>query len=98
METPGGKLVLLGGDKPTLGVLNDKRLAGADLEVVGRFQEPELFVVDPIHTKAVFVHKDGKRYLITYWCETCAIRTYSPGLCWCCREETELDLREYKEP
>jgi hypothetical protein len=32
--------------------------------------------------------------MVTYWCAVCAIRTFTPGICWCCREETELDLLE----
>ena len=94
VETRDGKRIALDGDEPTRGVLNDKRLAGFDLEAKGRFTAPGRFQVDPIHTRAMFVFKDGKARLITYWCDTCSIRTYTPGLCWCCQEETTLDLRD----
>lgn len=94
IETADHKLVSLDGDESTKGVLNDKRLAGADLEVKGRFPSPDLFAVDPIHTKAMFVYKNGKRSLITYWCDVCSIRTYTPGVCWCCQQDTALDLRD----
>ncbi|MEX2260854.1 MAG: hypothetical protein WD696_02825 [Bryobacteraceae bacterium] len=94
LEIAPGKLISMDGDGPTVGVLKDPRLAGADLEAHGEFKSPELFAVAPIHTKAVFVHKDGKRLMVTYWCDICSIRTYTPGLCWCCQEDTELDLRE----
>ncbi len=97
LDTQGHGLVELKGDEATLAVLNDRRLAGADFEVVGHFEVPRRFLVEPIHTKAMFVHKNGKRYLISYWCETCAIRAYRPGLCMCCREEMALDLQEYGE-
>lgn len=98
LELSGHKLVPLDGDGPTRGILNDKRLAGADLEAIGHFSGPDLFVVDPIHTKALYVyHPDGKRYTISYWCDTCSIRTYTPGLCWCCQQETALDLQEAKK-
>jgi hypothetical protein len=93
IRTEDGKLVALGGDADTLGVLNDKRLRGAHLEVKGHLQGG-LFAVDPIHTDAMHVYKDGKRLIITYWCDLCAIRTYTPGICWCCQKNTELDLRE----
>jgi hypothetical protein len=98
IETPDRKVIFLEGDKATTGVLKDKRLAGEDLEVIGRFRGLDLFVVDPIHTRAMFVHKNGQRLMITYWCDVCAIRTYTPGLCWCCQEETELDLRKSDRP
>jgi len=94
LETAAGSMVALEGDDPTTGVLKDERLAGADLEVMGEAVAPDRFVVGPIHTKAMFVHKDGKRLLITYWCDVCSIRTYTPGKCWCCQQETQLDLRE----
>jgi hypothetical protein len=94
METAGHKLISLDGDEQTKAVLKDKRLAGADLEAIGHFSAPDLFVVDPIHTRALLAHKNGKKLLITYWCDVCSIRTYSPGLCWCCQQETRLDLRE----
>ena len=90
----GGKQAVLEGDESTTGVINDKRLDGMDLEVTGGFRATDTFVINPIHTKAMFVHKDGKRLYVTYWCDVCSIRTYTPGKCVCCQEETELDLRE----
>jgi len=94
IRTAAGKVVSLSADQPVTGVLNDKRLAGAELEVMGRWSAPDHFHVDPAHTRPVFVHKNGKRLYVTYWCDLCAIRTYTPGKCQCCQEETEVDLRE----
>jgi hypothetical protein len=94
LKLPDGKLVRADGDTPTLGVLRDKRLRNADMELLGRLDARGTFIVDPIHTRSIFVHKDGKRLMVTYWCDVCAIRTYSPGICWCCQQETALDLRE----
>jgi hypothetical protein len=94
LRTSDGKLVYVTGDDDTVGVLKDARLAGADFEVIGRSDAPDHFTINPIHTRAMFVHKDGKRLAVTYWCDVCAIRTYTPGICWCCREETALDLKE----
>ena len=94
LEISANKLITLDGDEPTRGVLKDKRLAGADLEAAGHFETPSLFVVDPIHTKALHVYHDGKRHTVSYWCEVCSIRTYTPGICWCCQEETALDLQK----
>jgi hypothetical protein len=94
LTLPDQKLVELDGDPDTRGVLNDKRLSGAKLEVRGHYAASGKFQVDPIHTKAMHVHRNGKDLLITYWCDVCSIRTYTPGKCWCCQQETELDLRE----
>jgi hypothetical protein len=97
LEMGDHKQVQLDGDEPTVGVLNDKRLWGTDFEVVGHFNSPGHFEVDPIHTRAMFVHKDGKRLTISYWCEVCYIRTYTPGTCVCCQKYTDLDLKEADE-
>lgn len=92
IETRDDKIVFLEGDAETAAVLRDKRLTGSDLEVNGHFKPDGVFVVDPIYTKAMFVHKGGKKLMITYYCKVCAIRTYTPGKCMCCQQETELDL------
>jgi hypothetical protein len=96
LEPMGGKAVELDGDKETLAVLNDPRLAGMDFEVLGEYVGPGRFRIAPFTTPgAVLVHKDGKRYTISYWCEICSIRAYTPGKCQCCQRETELSLQEY---
>src|SRR5437660_3947783 len=92
-----GKLIALDGDEATRGVLSDTRLAGADMEANGRFASPGQFIVNPIHTKALFVYHDDKRHTISYWCKVCSIRTYSPGPCMCCQEYTALDLQEVEK-
>src|ERR1700691_1132458 len=94
LETADHHIISLDGDDPTKGVLNDKRMAGFDLEAKGRFTAADQFLVDPIHTRAMFVHKDGHVKVVTYWCDVCSIRTYTPGPCWCCQKETTLDLRD----
>jgi len=94
LETGDHHMISLDGDEATKSVLNDNRLAGFDLEAKGHFTAPDQFLVDPIHTRAMFVHKDGRVKLITYWCDVCSIRTYKPGPCWCCQKETTLDLRD----
>ena len=94
LQTSDGKLVLLGGDPDTVGVLKDARLANTDFEVVGQYTPGGRFTINPIHKRALFAYKGGRRLMVTYWCDVCAIRTYTPGICWCCREETALDLIE----
>ena len=94
LEIADNKLVYLEGDQGTMAVLNDKRLWNSDFEAVGHFTTPDHFEVDGIHTRAMFVHKDGKRLMITYYCDVCYIRTYTPGVCVCCQKYTDLDLLE----
>lgn len=94
LETADHKLVELEGDADTRKVLADARLNGYELEAKGHYTSPGHFLVDPIHTKAVMVRKDGRLKYVTYWCDVCSIRSYAPGPCWCCQEETTLDLRD----
>jgi hypothetical protein len=97
IETAAHQRVAVTGEPETMAVLKDARLAGADLELLGHFKSPGLFVVGPFYTsKSMFVHKNGKRYTISYWCPVCSIRTYTPGKCMCCQEETHLDLEEVR--
>jgi hypothetical protein len=94
LRTADGKLIYLEGDKATVGVLHDARLKGTQFEALGHLIAPDRFEILPIHKRAMFVHKDGKRLMVTYWCDVCGIRSYTPGPCWCCQQETELDLRD----
>ena len=97
IETAEHKLIAMEGDGPTVHVLHDKRLAGVDLEAKGHFTAADHFQIDPFHTHALHVVKDGKRLLITYWCDVCSIRQYEPGPCWCCQRETALALKPEDE-
>ena len=94
---PDGRRAELSGDAETELVLNDSRLDGIDFEVVGKWESAQRFAINPMHLRAMFVHQGGKRLFVTYWCDVCSIRTYTPGLCLCCRKETDLDLRESLE-
>lgn len=94
LDVSGGKRVTLDGDADTLAVLGDKRLLPYELEVNGHYSAPGRFTIDPSYTKNLWALKDGKRLMVTYWCDICSIRTYTPGKCMCCQKETELDLRD----
>ena len=94
LETPDGRIIRLEGDEATRGVLNDKRLAGMDVELAGTLKAPDLLEIGPIHTRSLFAFQDGRKLMITYYCAVCAIRFYTPGICWCCQEYTALDLIE----
>jgi len=89
-----GRVVELEADGPSTAVLRDSRLKDEDFEAMGRFRAPALFVVDPIHERALFVWRGGKRLVVTYWCDVCSIRAWSPGKCQCCQEEMRVDLRD----
>ncbi len=93
LEFSDGRRIALAGDDDTLGVLRDPRLKDFDFEAGGKFSGSDSFAIDPIHTRSLFAYQDGKRLMVTYWCDICYIRTYTPGKCWCCQEWTELSLQ-----
>jgi hypothetical protein len=98
IETPDHKLIALEGDEAAIKTLQDKRLNGFELEAKGHYTSADHFRIDPIHARSVLVRKDGKLKMITYWCDVCSIRSYEPGPCWCCQQETVLDLRDPDQP
>jgi hypothetical protein len=98
LKTAAGALVRLEGDAATQAVLADVRLHGRRLELVGKAVAADRFEVGPIHLKSMYVIDGGRRLLISYWCDVCAIRTYTPGKCQCCQEETALELRAADKP
>lgn len=94
LRTPDGREWTLQADEESLAVLRDERVRSETFEARGVVLPPSGLRIDPIHKKAMFVVRGGKPLVITYWCEVCAIRTYSPGKCQCCQDETALDPRD----
>lgn len=94
VRTNNGWTVGLEADAPSIAVLRDPRIMKEEFLGAGEFAASDRFRLDPIHKKALFVVRDGKPLVVTYWCDVCAIRTYSPGKCGCCQEETAFDPRD----
>jgi hypothetical protein len=98
LETAGHRKVVLDGDETTRKVLADPRVNGFDVEVRAHFTAAGAFLIDPTHTHPLLVRKDGHLKLISYWCDVCSIRAYTPGPCACCQKETTLDLVDPDDP
>jgi len=94
VETADHKTIELAGDETTAKVLGDKRLNGFDIQVKGHFTTPTKFEIDPSYEHSLLVHSEGKLKLITYYCDVCNIRDYTPGPCRCCQKELTLELRD----
>ncbi len=92
IETSDHKLIQLDGDDSTKKVLADPRVNGFEAQAKGQFTAPDRFLIDPVHTHPMLVRKDGQLRLVSYWCDVCTIRSYTPGPCVCCGKETALDL------
>ncbi len=95
LEGPNGPVVLEG-DAGSISVLRDERLRNDEFELNGQTTEQGRFRIDPIHTRAIFVWRGGRKLVVTYWCAVCSIREWTPGKCRCCQEEMDLDPRDPK--
>jgi len=89
----GGKRVELEADPDTLRVLSDPRLHATELGARGAWEGLGRFRIGPFHLESFWVYRNGACWKVSYWCPVCSIRTYTPGKCQCCQEETELDLQ-----
>jgi hypothetical protein len=98
LETPDHKIVTLDGDSVIRKVLGDGRLNGFEIEAKGHLTAPNRFEIDPSHTHSLLVRQNGKLKLISYWCDICSIRAYTPGPCVCCQRDTTLDLMDPDKP
>jgi len=94
LETAEHKRILLDGDTSTRKVLHDSRVDGFEVEARGHFTAADQFLIDPFHTHPLMVRDGGKLKMITYWCNVCYIRAYTPGPCVCCQKDTDLELRD----
>jgi len=94
VETADHHTVTLSADTTITKVLADDRLNGFEVEARGHFIGPDKFQIDASHTIPFLVKKDGHLKMVTYWCDVCSIRDYTPGPCRCCQRETALDLRD----
>lgn len=91
--------VAIESDPDSAAVLQDERIAGRQIEAHGQFRDATHFRLNPFHTKPLFVvDHDGHKKHVTYWCDVCSIRTYTPGKCLCCQAETALDLKDPDKP
>ncbi len=97
VETADHQVVSLAGDETLKEVLTDSRLDGFEVQARGHYTAPGRFQIDPFHTVPLLVRKDGHLKMITYWCDVCSIRAYTPGPCRCCQRETVLDLRDHDD-
>ncbi len=85
------------GDESVEAVLSDERVIGMEIEVEGEAKAGH-FQANPIHTKPIHTYANGKRLIVSYWCDVCYIRFYKPGTCWCCQKESVLDLKDPNTP
>ncbi len=95
LETDRGQVLPLLRDSGSLMFFRDSRLLDRNLEIRGRTL-PGTGLLQIISFHAL---KDGRRFEVYYWCETCAIKRLSlekTGVCECCGGV--MELRETEAP
>jgi hypothetical protein len=90
----GSTKIEIRADKDSESILRDRRLAPLEIALHGHAVDATHFRLDPFFLKPINAVKDGKEMLVTYYCDVCSIRYYTPGRCVCCQEETRVDLHD----
>ena len=85
LKVATGQIYLLKSDKAASSLVEEKRLRSKDFQLTLRKSgDSDLHEI----VKSQFF-RDGKLYDFYYFCDVCNITTHAPGLCMCCRQETE---------
>ncbi len=80
----GGKRIRFQTDDQAIAeTLSDARLSGKELKLVGHSGPDGSFQVDDF-----YVVRGGTLFKLIYFCDTCHITTFRPGLCECCQQPT----------
>jgi len=72
-------------DDPNSMMFDDHRIRKRTLQVRGWRRGGNSLEIIKVHSL-----KDDQLFDIHYFCQTCNIKAFVGGLCWCCQEEFEL--------
>jgi len=85
LKDAAGRIYALKSDKSLETLRIEPRIQSKDFQLTLRqIKNSSLYEI----IKSRFF-RDGKLYDFYYFCDVCNIKTYHPGLCMCCRQETE---------
>jgi hypothetical protein len=93
LESHGNSISLSSDDPMTAGTIQDPRISGKKLRVIGSYRRDGSFQVTDFYV----VHPDGLCRII-YYCQVCHITAFSPGKCICCQQPTELEEVPLTDP
>lgn len=85
LKDAAGKTYALKSGKSLETLRTEPRIRSKDFQLTLR-QIKNSFLYEIVKSR---FFRDGKLYDFYYYCEVCNITTYHPGLCMCCRQETE---------
>lgn len=90
LKTVGGKIYPLKKHENVDALFVEKRLRTREFKLALRKDETSSPWFELV--KSQFI-RDGKVYDFHYFCDVCNITTHAPGICLCCRQETEYRER-----
>ncbi len=89
IETVDGDLFPIVEDLRGRSFRTDERLRAIDVELlVRRYDAAPMVQILKIHEI-----KDGKKYMIDYWCDVCSIVMFETGPCDCCQDDNQLRMQ-----
>jgi hypothetical protein len=94
LESAGGTVRLTSDNESIAATLQDSHVSGRELKLVGRGKGDGSFEV-----RDFFVVHGDKLFRLIYFCDTCNITTFSPGICLCCQQPTvpmEVPLTDHR--
>jgi len=86
LKAAGGKIYPLKRHENVDALFAEKRLQTREFRLTLRKDEASSPWFELVRSQFI---RSGKVYDFHYFCEVCNITTHAPGICLCCREETE---------
>lgn len=87
-----GMLYIFLSKDPKVAMFKDPRVREKEIELTGWMRE------ERVEIKNLWFVRDQGLVEFFFRCDVCNITSFSPGPCWCCREEFELRERPSHEP
>ena len=90
LKATGGKIYPLEKHENVVALFVEKRLQTREFRLTLRKNEASSPWYELVKSQLI---RGGKVYDFYYFCDVCNITTHAPGICLCCREQTEYRER-----
>ena len=90
--TGDGRLYVFLSEDPKAAMFRDPCVREKEIEVTGWLREKRLEI------NKLRALRDGQLVEMFFRCDVCNITAFSPGPCWCCRQEFELREKPTRTP
>jgi hypothetical protein len=93
-----GKLLQVLSGPVVIGTIDRARVeVSAEKDADSLHFQLDTFFKQPIFKQPILAIANGKSVHVSYRRHTCLIRSYTPGKCFCCLGETDVDFHEDDE-